>query len=286
MPQRTHVARTGGLRHHRARQARRSLGSSCWRRPDTSCCRDSRERRCSCSWPAPAAGSSTACSRSGSSAHVRKWFLICETSCRQSFPSGHALTSAVVYLTLGALLMRVVAGRRHEVLLSGGGDGPRHARRSEPRCPGRPLSDRRAGRLDRRALTWALVCWTVERRSNGPPDSGRRAATLRNHRRRAERSSWQSRLSRLRCAACRRRVPRRPRVAVSGSTPLQSARPPHRPRARHHADDRIRSMPIDRRGARNCRCRHPAGCLDHHRGPRRAAGAGGRPRSGPRDSSR
>ena len=39
-----------------------------------------------------------------------------------SFPSGHALTSAAVYLTLGALLMRVSERARHEVLLHGGGD--------------------------------------------------------------------------------------------------------------------------------------------------------------------
>ena len=40
----------------------------------------------------------------------------------QSFPSGHAMLSAVVYLTLGAMLARATSRRRIRVLCAGAGD--------------------------------------------------------------------------------------------------------------------------------------------------------------------
>jgi undecaprenyl-diphosphatase len=79
-----------------------------------------------------------------------------------SFPSGHALTSAVVYLTMGALLMRIARGRP-----------------SKYYCIGVAMfvtvlvgcsrvllgvhypTDVIGGWLI--GLSWALLCWSVER---------------------------------------------------------------------------------------------------------------------------
>ena len=67
-----------------------------------------------------------------------------------SFPSGHALESAIVYLTLGAVLMRVAESRADEGVHPGDRRAPDHAGGREPRLPRRPLSDRRDRRLDHR----------------------------------------------------------------------------------------------------------------------------------------
>ena len=80
-----------------------------------------------------------------------------------SFPSGHSMMSAVVYLTLGALLARLVHTRRlrfYVLAVAAGADG---AGRGEPGLHGGPLSERRAGGWCA-GLVWAALCWLVERR--------------------------------------------------------------------------------------------------------------------------
>jgi undecaprenyl-diphosphatase len=79
-----------------------------------------------------------------------------------SFPSGHAMTSAAVYLTLGALLMRIARGRLTKVycmatamlvtMLVGS---------SRVYLGVHYPTDVLAGWLV--GLSWALFCWTVER---------------------------------------------------------------------------------------------------------------------------
>ena len=76
------------------------------------------------------------------------------------FPSGHAMLSAVTYLTLGALLIRVQPRWRVKVYIL----VPRHldhaAGRHQSCLPWRPLADGRAGGLVRRR-PWTLLCSLV-----------------------------------------------------------------------------------------------------------------------------
>ena len=67
-----------------------------------------------------------------------------------SFPSGHAMESAIVYLTLGAILMRVAEDRVTKVYCLGIAVLLTVLVGVEPRLPGRPLPDRRHRRLDHR----------------------------------------------------------------------------------------------------------------------------------------
>ena len=60
-----------------------------------------------------------------------------------SFPSGHALTSAVVYLTLGALSMRIAERRLTKFYCMAMAMLVTVSRRREPGLSWRPLSDRR-----------------------------------------------------------------------------------------------------------------------------------------------
>jgi undecaprenyl-diphosphatase len=79
-----------------------------------------------------------------------------------SFPSGHALTSAAVYLTMGALLMRIAEGRLAKyyciviamfvTLLVG---------LSRVFLGVHYPTDVLAGWAI--GMSWALLCWTVER---------------------------------------------------------------------------------------------------------------------------
>ena len=79
-----------------------------------------------------------------------------------SFPSGHALTSAAVYLTLGALLMRIAEGRLAKYYCIAIAMFVTFLVGVQPGLPGRPLSDDVvAGWLI--GMTWALLCWVVER---------------------------------------------------------------------------------------------------------------------------
>ena len=65
-----------------------------------------------------------------------------------SFPSGHAMESAIIYLTLAALLARLVQTRVLKLYFIGLAVVPDLRRRVEPRLPRRALSERRAGRVD------------------------------------------------------------------------------------------------------------------------------------------
>ena len=67
-----------------------------------------------------------------------------------SFPSGHAMLSAVTYLTLGALLARLSGRAPRQGLLHRPRGRPDAARRREPRLSRRALAERRARRLVRR----------------------------------------------------------------------------------------------------------------------------------------
>jgi undecaprenyl-diphosphatase len=67
-----------------------------------------------------------------------------------SFPSGHAMESAIVYLTLGAILMRVAEDRLTKVYCLGIAVLLTVVVGAEPGLPGRPLPDGRHRRLDHR----------------------------------------------------------------------------------------------------------------------------------------
>ena len=64
-----------------------------------------------------------------------------------SFPSGHSMMSAIVYLTLGALLARTQSDAEREGLHPGDRGVPHTARRHQPGVSRRALANRRAGRL-------------------------------------------------------------------------------------------------------------------------------------------
>jgi undecaprenyl-diphosphatase len=94
--------------------------------------------------------------------------LVAVTS--SSFPSGHSMLAAIVYLTLGALLARFAARRRTRVYMLTVGP-VRHVRgRHQPRLSRGPLSDRRAGRLVR----WASVGADLLARSSLSAEAWRR----------------------------------------------------------------------------------------------------------------
>jgi undecaprenyl-diphosphatase len=87
--------------------------------------------------------------------HLREVFSL-------SFPSGHAMTSAVVYLTLGALLMRIVEGRATKMycmatamLLTVLVGSTRVY--LGVHYPTDVLAGWMAG------MSWALMCWMIER---------------------------------------------------------------------------------------------------------------------------
>ena len=67
-----------------------------------------------------------------------------------SFPSGHAMLSAVTYLTLGALLATGSAAARRQGLPAGGGHRAGSPDRRQPRLSRCALANRRACRLVRR----------------------------------------------------------------------------------------------------------------------------------------
>ena len=67
-----------------------------------------------------------------------------------SFPSGHALNSAVVYLTVGALLARTESKRSVRIYTIGVALCPHPRHRLLARLPRRPLAERRDRRLVRR----------------------------------------------------------------------------------------------------------------------------------------
>ena len=64
-----------------------------------------------------------------------------------SFPSGHATVSAVVFLTIGAMLAAASPERRLQWFLSRGGNRAHRAGRGEPDLPRCPLPHRCAGGL-------------------------------------------------------------------------------------------------------------------------------------------
>ena len=80
-----------------------------------------------------------------------------------SFPSGHAMTSAAVYLTLGALVMRVADRPVTRDVLHGrsrcSSPASSACRASISACITRPTSS--PGWLV--GLSWALLCWLAER---------------------------------------------------------------------------------------------------------------------------
>ena len=80
-----------------------------------------------------------------------------------SFPSGHSMMAAVVYLTLGALLARTLADRAREGLRAGRCRYCHHSRRREPGVPRRALADRCASGMDARCCVGAdmLACHDV-----------------------------------------------------------------------------------------------------------------------------
>ena len=79
-----------------------------------------------------------------------------------SFPSGHALTSAAVYLTLGALLMPIAKGRGAKYYCVATAMGVTALVGASRVILGVHYpSDVLAGWLI--GLSWALLCWTVER---------------------------------------------------------------------------------------------------------------------------
>jgi len=75
-----------------------------------------------------------------------------------SFPSGHAAVSAVVYLTLGALLARDAPSIAVKIYVMAVAILIVFPGRGKPRLSRRPLSDRRARGLVYRSA-WALTCW-------------------------------------------------------------------------------------------------------------------------------
>ena len=87
-----------------------------------------------------------------------------------SFPSGHSMLSAVVYLVLGTLLARAEPRRAIKILLHHRGRAAHHARGPEPDLPRRALPLRRPRRLDRRpGLGPGLVVHRPRVRSESGP---------------------------------------------------------------------------------------------------------------------
>ena len=94
-----------------------------------------------------------------------------------SFPSGHSMMAAVVYLTVGALLARTQADRGVKVYILVVAVLLTVLVGSEPRIPRRALAYRRSGRLALGGL-WALVClmamlWLQSRGRVEEDDRGR-----------------------------------------------------------------------------------------------------------------
>ena len=87
-----------------------------------------------------------------------------------SFPSGHSMLSAVVFLTLGALLAGAQKDRATAHLRPGARGRVDARSRRKPRLPRRPLADGRAGGLGRGRRLGADVLGRVELPAPARPD--------------------------------------------------------------------------------------------------------------------